>query len=87
MFSIMKRPVILGESLMSTVMVPAQTEGQRKTLSVQGYPGQNSLNAVDLSTSENSLNHDEQAQKIIRCGQFLAQMFAKGTFEDDPACH
>ncbi len=47
----------------------------------------NSLNAADLSTSENPLKDDEDAQKIIRCGQFLAQMFAGGTFEDDAACH
>ncbi len=47
----------------------------------------NSLNAADLSTSENPLKDDEDAQKIIRCGQFLAQMFAGGSFEDDAACH
>ena len=47
----------------------------------------NSLNAADLSTSENPLKDDEGAQKTIRCGQFLAQMFAGGTFEDDAACH
>ena len=47
----------------------------------------NSLNAADLSTSDNPLKDDEDAQKIIRCGQFLTQMFAGGTFEDDAACH
>ena len=47
----------------------------------------NSLNTADLSTSENPLKDDEDAQKIIRCGQCLAQMFAGGTFEDDAACH
>ena len=47
----------------------------------------NSLSAADLSTSENPLKDDESAQKIIRCGQFLAQMFAGGTFQDDAACH
>ena len=47
----------------------------------------NSLNAADLSTSENPLKDDEDAQKIIRCGQFLAQMFAGGTFQDDAVCH
>ena len=47
----------------------------------------NSLNAADLSTSENPLKDDEDAQKIISCGQFLAQMFAGGTFQDDAACH
>jgi hypothetical protein len=39
----------------------------------------NSLGAADLSTSENPLKDDQDAQKIIRCGQFLAQMFAGGT--------
>src|SRR5450755_3718637 len=43
----------------------------------------NSLRAADLSTSENPLKNDEDAQKILGCGQFLAQMFAGGTFEDD----
>jgi len=47
----------------------------------------NSLRAADLSTSENPLKDDQDAQKIIHCGQFLAQMFAGGTFEDDAACH
>src|SRR6202158_1595507 len=47
----------------------------------------NSLSAADLSTSENPLKDDQDAQKIIRCGQFLAQMFAAGTFQDDAACH
>jgi hypothetical protein len=47
----------------------------------------NSLRAADLSTSENPLKDDQDAQKIIRCGQFLAQMFAGGAFQDDAACH
>jgi hypothetical protein len=47
----------------------------------------NSLSAADLSTSENPLKDDQDAQKIIRCGQFLPQMFAGGTFQDDAACH
>jgi hypothetical protein len=47
----------------------------------------NSLNAADLSTSENPLKDDGDAQKIIRCGQFLAQMFGGGIFQDDAACH
>jgi len=47
----------------------------------------NSLSAADLSTSEDPLKNDQDAQKIIRCGQFLAQMFAVGTFQDDAACH
>jgi hypothetical protein len=47
----------------------------------------NSLSAADLSTSENPIKDDQDAQKIIRCGQFLAQMFASGAFQDDAACH
>lgn len=47
----------------------------------------NSLSAVDLTTSENALRDDPEAQKIVHCGQFLAQMFASGEFEDDAACH
>ncbi len=47
----------------------------------------NSLSAANLTTSENGLKNDEEAQKILGCGQFLAQMFASGTFQDDAACH
>ena len=47
----------------------------------------NSLSAADLSTSETPLKDDQEAQKIIHCGQFLAQMFAGGSFQDDAACH
>src|SRR5208283_427051 len=46
-----------------------------------------SLNAADLSMSENQLNNDSEAQKVIHCGQFLAQMFASGNFQDDAGCH
>ena len=47
----------------------------------------NSLSAVNLTTSEHPLKDDYEAQKIMSCGQFLAQMFAGGTFQDDAACH
>src|SRR5271165_240817 len=47
----------------------------------------NSLSAADLTTSENPLKDDPDAQKIIHCGQFLAQMFAGGAFQDDAVCH
>jgi hypothetical protein len=47
----------------------------------------NSLSAAALSTSENPLKDDQDAQKIIRCGQFLAQMFPGGSFQDDAVCH
>ena len=45
----------------------------------------NSLRAVDLTTSENPLKNDPDAEQIISCRQFLAQMFAGGTFHDDVA--
>ncbi len=47
----------------------------------------NSLKAAELSTSENPLKDDLDAQKMIHCGQFLTQMFASGTFQDDASCH
>jgi hypothetical protein len=47
----------------------------------------NEMRAVDLTTSEHPLKDDEEAQKIMHCGQFLAQMFAGGTFQDDAVCH
>jgi hypothetical protein len=47
----------------------------------------NDMRAVNLTTSEHPLKEDEEAQKILHCGQFLAQMFAGGTFQDDAACH
>src|SRR5215467_3487065 len=46
-----------------------------------------SLGAADLTTSEDALKDDQDAQKLVHCGQFLAQMFAGGTFQDDAACH
>ena len=47
----------------------------------------NDMRAVDLTTSEHPLKSDDEAQKIMHCGQFLAQMFAGGTFQDDAVCH
>jgi hypothetical protein len=47
----------------------------------------NDMRAVNLTTSEHPLKDDDEAQKMMHCGQFLAQMFASGTFEDDAACH
>ena len=46
-----------------------------------------SLSAAELTTSENALKDNQDAQKLVHCGQFLAQMFASGTFQDDAACH
>jgi sulfur relay (sulfurtransferase) complex TusBCD TusD component (DsrE family) len=45
-----------------------------------------SMRATDLTMSSRGLKDDEEAQKILRCGQFLAQMFASGTFKDDVVC-
>jgi hypothetical protein len=47
----------------------------------------NSMSAANMSVSEHPLNDDPDAQKILRCGQFLAQMFGGGAFQDDVACH
>jgi len=46
-----------------------------------------SMSAADLTTSEDVLKNDEDAQKLVHCGQYLAQMFAGGSFKDDAACH
>ena len=46
-----------------------------------------SMSAANLTMSETALKDDQEAQKIVHCGQFLAQMFASGTFQDDVACH
>ncbi len=46
-----------------------------------------SMSAANLTVSEGALKNDEDAQKILRCGQFLAQTFAGGTFRDDAVCH
>jgi hypothetical protein len=45
-----------------------------------------SMHATELTMSERGLKDDNEAQKILRCGQFLAQMFASGTFQDDVVC-
>jgi len=45
------------------------------------------MRAVNLTMSEHPLQDDGQAQKMMHCGQFLAQMFAGGNFGDDAACH
>jgi hypothetical protein len=53
-----------------------------------GYvKARNSLSAANLTIPEGGLKNDEEAQKIVRCGQFLAQMFAGTAFQDDAACH
>ena len=46
-----------------------------------------SSSAANIVISQNGLDGDAEVQKLIRCGQFLSQMFASGTFQDDVACH
>ena len=46
----------------------------------------NAMRAANLTVSENALKDDEDVQKLVHCGQFLAQMFAGGSFQDDAAC-
>lgn len=46
-----------------------------------------SSSAANLTTSPTALDDDADAQKLIHCGRFLAQIFASGTFRDDAACH
>ncbi len=45
------------------------------------------MSAVNLTMSESPFKEDQEAQKLVACGQFLAQMFASGSFEDDAVCH
>jgi len=45
-----------------------------------------SMSATKLTMSPNVLRDDDEAQKLVRCGQFLAQMFAGGSFQEDTAC-
>jgi len=44
------------------------------------------MSAANLTISENALKDDQDVQELVHCGQFLAQMFAGGSFQDDAAC-
>lgn len=46
-----------------------------------------SMSAVNLTMSESPFKEDQEAQKLVACGQFLAQTFAGGSFQDDAVCH
>jgi hypothetical protein len=46
----------------------------------------NSMSPANLTTSSTGAMSDPEAQKLVRCGQFLAQMFASGSFEEGAAC-
>ncbi|HVN20579.1 MAG TPA: hypothetical protein VMU05_17470 [Dongiaceae bacterium] len=47
----------------------------------------NSLSTANLTMAENPLNIDQEADRIVRCGQFLGQMLSDGSFQDDAVCH
>jgi hypothetical protein len=47
----------------------------------------NTMSAADLTMSEDALKSDPMYQGIVQCGQFLGQMLAGGTFQDDASCH
>ncbi len=46
----------------------------------------NAMSAADLSMNPTALANDEEYQTLVHCGQFLAHMFAGGSFEDDGSC-
>jgi len=45
-----------------------------------------SMTAEYMTLSDTPFQEDDQAQKILQCGQFLAQMFPGGSFQDSAAC-
>jgi hypothetical protein len=47
----------------------------------------NSMSTANLTMSETWPQDDPDVQKMTHCGQFLAQMFPGGSFQDDAACH
>lgn len=47
----------------------------------------NAQAAASLTMSPNALDNDQEAQKLVRCGQFLAQMFGGESFQDNASCH
>ncbi|MGC2109973.1 MAG: hypothetical protein WA655_10680 [Candidatus Korobacteraceae bacterium] len=51
------------------------------------FQARKSLTAQYMTLTDTPLQDDDEAQKIIHCGQFLAQMFPSGTFQDDAVCH
>ena len=58
-----------------------------QTWSDRFVEARHSSRAATLTTSEHGIDNDADAQKLIRCGRFLAQMFASGTFQDNSDCH
>lgn len=45
-----------------------------------------SLSAANYTVTEHAYENDLEAQNIVQCGQFLAQMFASGTYQEDASC-
>jgi hypothetical protein len=88
MVNIMKRPVIIGgNAKVGSHGTGANAGPERNALGARLPRAGDSHSKPWAFTSEDPLKDDQDAQKIIRCGQFLAQMFAGGTFQDDAACH
>ena len=44
------------------------------------------LSAANYTNTEHAFEKDLDAQSIVQCGQFLASMFAGGTFQEDASC-
>ena len=51
------------------------------------FQARKSLSAQYMTLTDTPLQDDDEAQKIIHCGQFLAQMFPSGMFQDNAVCH
>jgi len=51
------------------------------------FQARKSLTAQHMTLTDTPLQDDDEAQKILACGQFLAQMFASGTLQDNAVCH
>ncbi len=50
------------------------------------FQARKSLTAQYMTLTDTPLQDDDEAQKIIACGKFLAQMFPSGAFQDDAVC-
>ncbi len=46
----------------------------------------NSMNAANSTMSENAIQEDPMFQSALSCGQYLAEMFAGGSFHNAGAC-
>ncbi len=64
---------------------------RREFSNVQAWSDQlvnarNTMSAANLTMSEDALQEDPNFQGIVRCGQYLGQMFASGSYQDAEAC-